>query len=412
MEYIPGYTTARTYVKGVPGRVYEYFTGKKVNKYELFEGGVTNSLFGSTPSNIDDSKISLWNSNRLYSSNDQVRYNGFVYTSISSSNQSNINPVQKQDGEYLTFNSQVWQWTRVSSTVKNYNPDVDFSNSYAVGDIVDEPNAGILYVCSSNSSNKCTPPFTQSNHWVNLGYDTARAPPVDNSTYGKTNTYLTNAFNNFNIEVIDNEPFMDTFYRMWDAIKGNVWDALFFILAFIFASFAANDMLWKETPYRILAFCFTWMLIAGQSSLGWLLILYYMFRSIWVASAGVPNSLNMHPLKIYSFLPLYPSEYHSIISKYPGFFTYPAKLEPMIEMVRAEMKQARVDSIGDIKGLINRALGKAPVPLYETVGRNRPTEKVPEPPPTVAVKEPPAPTVLKVAAPAAAAAAAEPAATS
>lgn len=404
MEYIPGYTTAATYVKGVPGKVYEYFTAKKRNQYELFEGGISGSLFGSSPSpspspSNDDSKISLWNSNRLYSSNDQVRYNGFVYTSISSSNQSNINPVQKQDGEYLTFNSQVWKWTRVSSTVKQYNPDKDFSNRYSVGDIVDEPNAGILYFCSSNTLNKCNPPFTQSNNWVNLGYDTARAPPVDNSSFGKANLYLTTAFSNFNIEVIENEPYLNTFYRMWDAIKGNVWDAAFLILAFIFASFAANDMLWKETPYRILAFCFTWFLVAGQTSLGWLLILYYIFRSIWVAWAGTPNSLNMHELKIYSFLPLYPSEYHLITSKYPGFFTYPSKLEPVIKMVQAEMKQARIDSIGDVKGMINRALGKAAVP-FSVAATGLPVAAVnrrPQAPlPTVAVRgpEPPAPTVV------------------
>jgi len=361
MEYIPGYTTAKTYVKGVPGRVYEYFTGKKPNKYELFEGGATNSIFGSTPP-VDDSKISLWNSNRLYSLNDQVRYNGFVYTSISSSNQSNINPVQKQEGEYLTFNSQIWKWTRVSSTVKKYNPDKDFSNSYAVGDIVDEPNAGLLYSCSSKSSQTCKPPFTQSNGWINLGYNSARAPPVDDSFYGKTDVYLGTMFSNFTLEVIENESYGDTFYRMWDAIKGNVWDALFFIVAFIFASFAANDLLYKEAPYRILAFCFTWIFVASQSIVGWLLILYYVFRSIWVASAGIPNSLNMHQLKIYSLLPLYPSEYHLITSTYPGFFTYPSKLAPTIEMVRDLMKQARVDSIGDIKGLINRALGKPVVP--------------------------------------------------
>lgn len=406
MEYIPGYTTARTYVKGVPGRVYEYFTGKKVNKYELFEGGVTTSLFGSTPSNIDDSKISLWNSNRVYSSNDEVRYKGFVYTSIASSNQSNINPVQKQDGEYLTFNSQVWKWTRVSSTVKKYNPDKDFSNTYAVGDIVDEPNAGILYSCSSNSSTRCKPPFTSSNHWVNLGYNNARAPPVDDSSVGKMNVYLTNAFSNFNIEIIENEPYLNTFYRMWDAIKGNVWDATFFIVAFIFASFAANDLLFKETPYRILAFCFTWILVASQNTLGWLLIYYYIFRSIWVAWAGIPNSLNMHELKIYSFLPLYPSEYHSMNSRIPGFFTYPAKLEPVIKMVQAEMKQARVDSIGDIKGLINRALGKAAVPLTVAAvptsawiappGPEGVAPVKPSPLPTVAVRGPesPAPTVV------------------
>jgi hypothetical protein len=407
MEYIPGYTKAVTYVKGVPGRVYEYLTAKKVNQYELFEGSVTGGFFGSTPSNIDDSKISLWNSNRLYSSNDQVRYNGFVYTSIASSNQSNISPVQKQEGEYLTFNSQVWQWTRVSSTVKSFDPDKDFSNSYAVGDIVDEPNLGILYSCGSNTANNCKPPFTQSNNWVNLGYDTARAPPVDNSSVGKMNTYLTNAFSNFNIEVIENESYSDTFFRMWDAIKGNVWDAAFFIVAFIFASFAANDMLWKETPYRILAFCFTWMFVAGQTALGWLLILYYLFRSIWVAWAGIPNSLDMHPLKIYSFLPLYPSEYHLLTSKYPGFFTYPAKLEPVIKMVQAEMKQARIDSIGDVKGMINRALGKAavlltaaapgvPVPPLAAVPPPGPQGAAPvNRLPTVAVRgaEPPAPTV-------------------
>jgi hypothetical protein len=170
-------------------------------------------------------------------------------------------------------------------------------------------------------------------------------------------------------------------------------------VAFIFASFAANDMLWKETPYRILDFCFTWMFVAGQTSLGWLLILYYLFRSIWVAWEGIPNSLDMHPLKIYSFLPLYPSEYHLLTSKYPGFFTYPAKLEPVIKMVQAEMKQARIDSIGDVKGMINRALGKAAVPLTAAA------PGVPVPPlaaapvnrlPTVAVPrpEPPAPTVV------------------
>jgi hypothetical protein len=266
--------------------------------------------------------------------------------------------------------------------VKRYDPETDFSKAYAFGDIVDEPNVGILYFCSSNSSRKCKPPFTQSNGWINLGYDTARAPPVDDSSYGKVDLYLKTMFSNFTIEVIENESYGDTFYRMWDAIKGNVWDALFIIIAFIFASFAANDMLWKETPYRILAFCFTWMMVASQSTLGWLLILYYVFRSIWVAWAGIPNSLNLHPLKIYSFLPIYPSEYHSIGSKYPGFFTYPVKLEPVIKMVRAEMKQARVDSIGVVKGLINRALGKAAVP---------PTLAVTCPPATVAVRQPPSP---------------------
>jgi hypothetical protein len=364
MEYIPGYTVAAQYIKGVPGMAYEYLTGNKINKYELFQGG---SFIGSTPMlsfSNDDSKISLWNSNTIYSSNDMVRHRGFVYTSISSSKQSNINPVKQQDGDYITVNNHVWQWNRLSSTVKRYNPTTDSSNRYANGDIVDEPNSGILYLCTSNSSTMwCKLPFTQSNNWINLGYNSAKVPPPDTSFYGKTNDYFTSMFSNFTIEVIEDEPYLTTFYRMCDAIKGNLWDALFCILAFIIASFTANDILFKEMPYRILSFCFAFILVASQTTLGNLLIFYYIFRSIYVGRAGIPNTLNMHPLKIYSFLPLYPFEYHDINSKIPGFFTYPAKLEPLIKSVKAHMMQARVDSIGDIKGLINRALGLPKVPL-------------------------------------------------
>jgi hypothetical protein len=143
---------------------------------------------------------------------------------------------------------------------------------------------------------------------------------------------------------------MDTVWRVWGIGYKYIFAILVFILAVLFASFAANDLLHKHPAYRILAFVYTYYFVITQSVLGYLLFFYYLFRSFF------GERFSMNPLKVYAILPLSEDPTYDERSKFPTLSTYPTSLRKYIEQGKILMQIAKLQSHGDVTGMLMRSL--------------------------------------------------------
>ena len=373
MEYIPGYTTLASLASRViPSR--EYFSWGKPNKYELFTPSTQSSLLGSVSSNlIDERKIPRWSAEKEYTKDDKVKYNGFLYTSLKES--SNVNPVKGVTDDFITVNSAYWISNGLSSNVKQFNPDTDASNVYRLNEIVDFDS--ILYLCK-NPGTGCTSDYTNSNMWTKLSSDYIPVPPAPASLsyYKKIETFFAGIVNEFTIEEIPGESLIDTAWRVYYIMYPYLLQILIFILAIVFASFSANDLLHKEAPYRILAFIYTYFFVMSKGILAYLIFFYYVFRSFFGSWYG------MNPLKIYGILPLWKDFKYDEQSMFPSLATYPPSLDEYIRQGKDIFNHARLQSHGDITGMLAHAL---------RVRKTPPSAPAPQPAPAPAPAPQPAP---------------------
>jgi hypothetical protein len=346
MEYIPGYTMLKNIP--IPAKVTEFFTWSKPNIYELFAPSITDTL--SSSNSVNNSNVRRWSSRLSYSKDDVVTYNGFIYTCRKDA--SNINPVKEIVDDFITVNDEYWIPNGLSPKVKEFNPDTDMKKVYPMETIVNINN--VLYLC--NHINGCT--YGQSNVFIKLSSDFIEIPKVAEASYKENltlslsgmTTMVSDLINDFTIEEIPGEPFMDTVRRVWGIMYKYLFGIVVFILAVLFASFAANDLLHKHPAYRILAFVYTYHFVITQSTIGYMLFFYYLFRSFF------GERFSMNPLKIYGILPLSEDPTYDERSKFPSLSTYPVSLRKYIEQGKTLMQIAKLQSHGDVTGMLMRSL--------------------------------------------------------
>lgn len=350
MEYIPGYTTLSSLASTARG----YLSWEKPNKYELFTQSTqptqpTRSTFlgGPLSNAVDERKIPRWSAEKSYVKNDRVKHNGFLYTSTKDS--SNVNPVQGITDDFITVNAGYWVSNGLSSNVKQFVPDTDASNVYRVNEIVSFDT--VLYLCT-DTGRGCTSDYTNSNMWKKLSSEYIPEPPAAASLtyYERMERFFIGIANDFTIEEIPGESWTDTAWRVYYIMYPYLLQIFIFILAVVFASFSANDLLHKEAPYRILAFVYTYFFVMSQGMLAYLLFFYYCFRSFFGSWYG------MNPLKIYGILPLWKDFAYNEQSIFPTLATYPPSLDQYIHEGREIFTYARLQSHGDITGMLARAL--------------------------------------------------------
>jgi hypothetical protein len=386
MDYIPGYTLLKN-LASIPTQAISYLTASKTNTYELFanpdpvadrSNGTSSvqlvfppmnsyipgysTLFPATSnSNIKktnfnpESNFPRWSDKIQYYKGDGVNLNGFLYTSVKES--SNINPVLATVDNFITVNSDFWSWKGLSSKVKQYNPETDMSNVYAYADIVDFN--GILYRCLTPGTG-CTADYTTA-QWGKLSENYVKNPIGSNTSntssipsgkevalYGALGIY--SVINNLTIQDIPGESLSDTFWRCVRIYYPYVLNIIIFILALVFASFSANDLLHKHYLYRILAFIYTLYYVNAQGYLSFGIFCYYLFRSI----GG--SYFDMKPLKIHGILPIWEDPSYNSMSFIPPIFTYPVSLRSSIEEDKKIEKDNRLASHGDVVKFLRDAL--------------------------------------------------------
>jgi hypothetical protein len=371
MEYIPGYTTLFSLASySIPSKVYTYFYPNKPNQYELFsqqEPKNSSLLSGlsSVPINsVDERKIPRWSAEKSYAKDDKVKHNGFLYTSLKES--SNVNPVKGITDDFITVNSAYWVANGLSSNVKQFNPDTDASNVYRVNEIVSFDT--VMYQCTSPGTG-CTSDYTNSNVWTKLSSEYIPEPPAPASLsyYDRMVNSINGIVNEFTLEEIPGESLTGTAWRVYYLMYPYLVEILIFILAVVFASFSANDLLHKEAPYRILAFMYTYFFVRSKGIIAYLIFFYYLFRSFF------GSWYEMNPLKIYGLLPLWKDFNYNEQSMFPTLSTYPASLDEYIRQGKEIFNHARLQSHGDITGMlahalrVRKTLSASPVPAPASV---------------------------------------------
>jgi len=349
MDYIPGYTMLKNIP--IPAKVSEFFTWTKPNIYELFASSITDTL--SRSNIVDNSNVRRWSSRLSYSKDDVVTYNGFNYTCRKDA--SNINPVKEIVDDFITVNDEYWIPNGLHPKVKVFNPDTDTKALYAMDTIVNFNN--VLYLCT-NTKNECTSDYTVGSNWKKLSSDFIDIPEEVKPSYKDTFTHsysgiekvFSDLVNDFTIKEIPGEPIIDTVWRVWGVLYHYIFAIVVFILALLFASFAANDLLHKHPAYRILAFVYTYHFVITQSILGYLLFFYYLFRSLF------GQAYSMNPLKMYALLPLSEDPTYDEKSKFPTLATYPTSLRKYIEQGKTLMQIAKLQSHGDVTAMLMRSL--------------------------------------------------------
>lgn len=354
MEYIPGYTT----LSSLASRARGYFSWEKPNKYELFTQSTQSTastpstmtstfLRGPSSNAVDERKIPRWSAEMSYVKNDRVKHNGFLYTSTKDS--SNVNPVQKITDDFITVNAGYWVSNGLSSNVKQFVPDTDSSNVYRVNEIVSFDT--VLYLCT-NPGQGCTSDYTNSKMWKKLSSEYIPLPPETArlSYYEQLEKFFNGIINDFTIEEIPGESLTDTAVRVFYIMYPYLLQILIFILAVVFASFSANDLLHREAPYRVLAFIYTYFFVMNKGLLAYLIFFYYCFRSFF------GSWYEMNPLKIYGILPLWKDFTYNDQSIFPTLLTYPPSLDKYIHEGKEIFNHARLQSHGDIMGMLAHAL--------------------------------------------------------
>jgi len=378
MEYIPGYTTLKNLAVQIVPNVHEYFTWKPSNKYELFStsnASSNTSILGNVGSltAVDESKIPRWSRAKAYVKDDRVKYNGFLYTCIKDA--SNINPVKEVVDDFITVNSDYWVSDGLSSNVKLFDAEKDINNKYFLNDIVNVDN--ILYKCTNSN---CSTDFT-ADYWTKLTSDFIPVPKTDDySTQISQSAF--GILNDLTLEPIPDETYQDTAMRVLYVVYPYVFAIFVFILAIVLASFSAHDLLHKEAPYRVLAFFYTYYFVIKQTYIGLFLFVYYIYRSL---------SGNTNPLKIYGILPIWEDEKYDESSMFPTLMTYPISLRTYLEEGRRIMQMNKLNSHGNIMGMLTRALK---LPLGGSMGTAAATAatKVAPPPPSTAASNAAQPT--------------------
>jgi hypothetical protein len=367
MEYIPGYVTLKSLASkaaNMPTKLYEYYTNK--NKYELFAGSQSNQpsylpTFTDAP---EDVKMSRWSQYKKYKVGDVVRHNGFVYTSIKES--SNVNPIKEIVDTFITVNDSYWVSNGLHSNVKPFDPDTDMEKKYAKDDIVNFNS--VLYLCSikgsspssspsSSGLSRCDSDFTNSNQWTMLSSEYITEPtPIEKESYS-TQAFLGLGaiFNDLTFEEIPGETLDGTAWRVFYRLLPYLFVITKFMLALMFASFTANDLLHKEAGYRILAFIYVFMFVffptnSYSTFAGTITTLYYIFRSLFGRTFG------MNDLRMWGFLPLVKDYEYDEKRRFPTLYSYPASLEEFINEGRNIMMDRRLSSHGDIVGYLASAL--------------------------------------------------------
>jgi hypothetical protein len=390
MDYIPGYSILKN-IATIPAKAYTYLTATKhkQNTYELFANPpaspssgpapagsnsttqiqiLTPTLFPSTlfPStsnagksnNPSESKnFPRWSEKLQYYRGDGVNLNGFLYTSVKDS--SNINPVLNIIDNFIIVNSDFWYSRGLSSKVKNYDPDTDSSNVYRYDEIVDFN--GTLYLCTSPGTG-CTSDYTKS-QWKKLSENyvktvrsntsnTSNASRIPSATDAALYTSLGiySVINDLTIQDIPGEKMSDTFWRCVRIYYPYVLNIITFVLAFVFASFSANDLLHKHYLYRILAFVYTFYYVMSQGYLCFGIFCYYLIRSLF------GSYMDMNPLKIYGVLPIWEDPSYDSLSFLPSMLTYPLSLRGYIEEGKEIVKANRLASHGDVVKFLREAL--------------------------------------------------------
>lgn len=334
MEYIPGYSTIKNIVGQslvYPGKIFEYFSGKKVNNYELFT-----ESFPST-SNTGEANIPIWSSNVGYSNTKQVKLDGVIYTCVVPKCLGD-SPIKSIIDNNLQVNSNFWKYDRISSKVKQFNPDTGSNVIYLREEIVN--NNDTLYKCKTNT---CTPDFTSSN-WTLLYSSVIETSgfTVENIDANPSFTDKVNAvIKDFTIEDIPDETLTDKTWRIICIAYPYALSITILFMAVIFASYSANDLLHKEVPYRILAFIYVFYCVSQlafsnnqslQQTLGAFIVIYYIYRCIigpWI---------------------------------WPGIVELPIRtpILPMQPKVESEIyNKMRLDSHGDIDLMLKRAFRDA-----------------------------------------------------
>ena len=364
MEYIPGYVTLKhlaSKAANMPTKLYEYYTNK--NKYELFAGSQSNQpsylpTFTDTP---EDVKIARWSQYKKYKADDVVRHNGFVYTSIKES--SNINPIKEIVDTFITVNDSYWVSNGLHSNVKTFDPETDMEKKYVKDDIVNFNS--VLYLCSLNTSNssspsslsRCGTDFMNSNQWTMLSSEYITEPtPIEKESYStRVFSGLGGIFNDLTFEEIPGETLDGTAWRVFYRLLPYLFVITKFMLALMFASFTANDLLHKEPGYRILAFIYIFMFVffptnSYSTFAGTITTIYYIFRSLFGRTFG------MNDLRMWGFLPLLKDYEYDEKRRFPTLYSYPASLEEFINEGRDIMMDRRLSSHGDIVGYLASAL--------------------------------------------------------
>ena len=363
MEYIPGYTTLKNLAVQIVPNMHEYFTWKPSNKYELFStsnASSNTSILGSVGSltAVDESKIPRWSRAKAYVKDDRVKYNGFLYTCIKDA--LNINPVKEVVDDFITVNSDYWVSDGLSSNVKLFDAEKDINNKYFLNDIVNVDN--ILYKCTNSN---CSTDFT-ADYWTKLTSDFIPVPKTDDySTQISQSAF--GILNDLTLEPIPDETYQDTAMRVLYVVYPYVFAIFVFILAIVLASFSAHDLLHKEAPYRVLAFFYTYYFVIKQTYIGLFLFVYYIYRSL---------SGNTNPLKIYGILPIWEDEKYDESSMFPTLMTYPISLRTYLEEGRRIMQMNKLNSHGNIMGMLTRALK---LPLGGSMGTATAATKVASP---------------------------------
>jgi len=352
MEYIPGYTTIKNTLQSIiPSR---YFSWKGANIYELFDSSLLPTMSSSnsptpTPA-VDDPNIARWSSKREYSKGDMVKYNGFIYTSIKDSK--NINPVREIVDTQITVEDEYWKVNGLSSKVKTFNEETDAKKTYTMHDIVIFDD--ILYKCKQAV---CSSDFTNP-QWELLSssiISPAKAPEVKSeSYYDSIKNSAGSMINDFNIEDIPGESLSDKIVRIIKILIPYIISIAVFFLAIILASLSANDLLHKAVPFRILAFYYTYFFVT-QSYIGLSFIaLYYFIRSVF------GSHLSMKKPYMYGILPIWEDPGYNFNSRFPPLLTYPITLREYIQQMKDEFNAVRLESHGDIIGMLQTALHVPP----------------------------------------------------
>jgi hypothetical protein len=363
MEYIPGYTTLKDTIGQAPKKLYEYFTSKLPNKYELFATqsndtqptatvatGDSSGWFSGNIGGIDETTIPRWSSQLAYKEGDYVKHQGFIY--LSRKNSSNVNPIESITDDFIKVNSDYWISQGLSSNVRTFDPENDASTIYRKDTIVNFNN--ILYSCT-NPGAGCVADYT-SNVWRKLSSDyIAPLIPASNLSYSEQlgrswGTFVNDMVIDFTIEEVPGETLYDTVWRVVGIVYSKVYFIILIILGLVLASFSANDLLHKKPPFRVLAFVYTFMFIFYNTTIGWIIFFYYLFRSIF------GSWYNMNALKIYAILPIKEDPQYNNFSMFPSLYTYPPWLRQHIEEGREISNIAKLASHGDIIGMIARSL--------------------------------------------------------
>jgi len=357
MDYIPGYTTLRSVVSTGISYVSSF---RPTN--ELF---VANSTFGSVGSNvtslpIDETQVPRWSEKKNYDQGDMIKQNGFLYTAIKKS--SNINPVLSIQDGFITVNTGYWKMLRLSSKVIPFNPETDSKKTFFKKDIVNFDD--YLYLCTASN---CKADFG-SNVWEPLSSSIINPPvvpepaPVNYSDQALLYIYMPiyKLMNDFNIPDIQGETLWEKTQRIFWILYSYLWMIALFILAFLLSSYAANDLLHKEWPYRVLAYVYTFFFISTDTFMGYGIIGYYLIRSFF------QKSLGMSPIAMYGILPIKEDAEYDDKNTLPTLYTYPAKLAKTIEEQKEIFNQLRLNSHGDIIEMLRRALHVAPKPTNLT----------------------------------------------